>query len=364
MLAAPRVVDVAAAGLLTATALGEAIWGLTVDPSPWYVIVTVPIATMPVAWRSRYPVISLMVTLAVLVVQTALGSDIAGGFSEPLVLLLLLYSVGSLVALTPSAAAMLVAALAMSAVVALGPGPRIGNFVYVWTLVLVSWLAGRGVRLATERSALLAERRAMQERSRIARELHDVVSHSVTAIVVQAAAERRELPETTPAARTLRDIEEHGRQTLTELRRLLGLLRVDDAIDAGLLEPQPGLGDVPRLVDASGVAATLVTEGRPVDVSPGLELTIYRVVQEGLTNVRKHAAVPVAEVAIRWCRNEEVEVEVVNGGGRRNGSALPGTGYGLQAMTERVAAYGGRVSAAPTTDGFRLHVTMPIEVRA
>ncbi len=303
---------------------------------------------------------ALLVTLAVLVVQTALGSDIAGGFSEPLALLLVLYSVGSLVPLAHSAFAMLGALLAMSTVVTLGSGARVGNFVYVWALVLAGWLAGRGTRLATERSALLGERRAMQERSRIARELHDVVSHNVTAIVVQAAAERRGMPEGTSAARTLDEIETHGRQTLTELRRLLGLLRVDDSGDVGPLDPQPGLADVPRLVDSSGVAATLVTEGRPVAVGQGMELAIYRVVQEGLTNVRKHAAEPVAEVAIRWCSGDHVEVEVVNDGGHRNGASLPGTGYGLLAMTERVSAYGGRVSAGPTIDGFRLHVTMPL----
>jgi signal transduction histidine kinase len=340
------------------------LWGLTVEPSPWYVVVTVPFATLPIAWRSRRPISALVVTLLVLVVQTALGSDIAGGFSEPLALLLVLYSVGSLVALRESAAAALVALLAMSAVVALGEGAHLGNFAYAWTLVLFGWVAGRGVRLATERSGLLAERRALQERSRIARELHDVVSHSVTAIVVQAAAERRELPADTPAARTLLDIEEHGRQTLTELRRLLGLLRVDGSVEAEPLEPQPGLGDVPRLVDASGVAATLTTHGRPVEVSPGLELTIYRVIQEALTNVRKHAAAPAAEVAIRWCADEQVEVEVVSSGGPRVGGGLPGTGYGLRAMADRVGAYGGRVTAGPTRDGFRLHVTMPVGTQA
>jgi signal transduction histidine kinase len=359
-----RRVDIVAAGLLTVTALAEEIWGLTVEPSPWYVVVVVPVATLPVAWRSRHPVAALLVTLAALVVQTALGSDIAGGFSEPLVLLLLLYTVGSLVALRESAAAVLVALLAMSAVVTLGPGARLGNFVYVWTLVLVGWLAGRCVRLTTERSALLAERRAMQERSRIARELHDVVSHNVTAIVVQAAAERRDLAPDDSAARTLNQIEEHGRQTLTELRRLLGLLRMDDSTGAQPLGPQPGLADVSRLVESSGVAATLTTDGGPVEVSPGLELAIYRVVQEGLTNVRKHAAVPQADVAIRWCAGESVEVEVVNVGGHHERSPLPGTGYGLRAMTERVEAYGGRISAGPTRDGFRLLATMPVGEQA
>jgi signal transduction histidine kinase len=361
---APRV-DVAAAGVLTLTGLAEAVLGLTVEPSPWYVVAAVPVATLPVAWRSRRPVVALLVVLAAMLGQTDLGSDIAGGFSEPLALLLTLYSVGSAVRLRESAAAAALALVAMSAVVALGPGARLGNLVYVWTLVLAGWLAGRGVRLATERSGLLAERRAIQERSRIARELHDVVSHNVSAIVVQAAAERRGLATDAPGAKALEQIEEHGRQTLTELRRLLGLLRVNDSAPGGPpLDPQPGLADVPRLVDASGVAATFRTEGRPVPVGQGLGLAIYRVVQEGLTNVRKHSSGRTAAVAIRWCGKERVEVEVVDHGGRHHDGTVPGTGYGLRAMSERVAAFGGSVSTEHTDDGFRLHVVLPIEEHA
>ena len=348
--------------LLTVAGLAEAALGLTTDAAPWFVVATVPAVTLPVAVRRTRPVGALLVVLAVLLLQASAGSDIGGGFAEPVALLALVYATASRRDLRTATATLAVTLAAMSGVVALGAGAHIGNFVFVATIVLAAWLGGRGVRLAEERRGLLAERQAVQERSRIARELHDVVSHNVSAIVVQAGAERRGLAPDEPAARTLADIEEHGRQTLTELRRLLGLLRVDRDEPDAPLAPQPGLADVPRLVEAmrsSGVRATLTTHGEPVPVSGGLELTIYRVVQECLTNVRKHAGSRSADVVLRWT-GPEVEVEVVDAGGRSEG-VVPGTGYGLRAMTERVAAYGGRVLAAgPTAEGFRVWVTMPV----
>jgi signal transduction histidine kinase len=351
-------VDVVAAVLLTAVGVAEVLLDLTGAAEPWFVACTVPFVTLPVAVRRRRPITALLVVLAAMLAQTLAGSELAGGFAEPLALVLVLYAVGSLLPLRPSAALAAVALFAMSVVVAAGGHSRAGNYVYVATLVLAAWLAGRGVRLTAERRDLLAERRATQERSRIARELHDVVSHNVSAIVVLAGAERRDLPTDSPVAATLSGIEEHGRQTLTELRRLLGLLRVDDA-DAPLV-PQPRLDDLPALVESSGVAATLRTVGEPVPVTDGQELTIYRVVQESLTNVRKHASTQAAQVVLRWS-GAEVEVEVVNPGGARHDRSVPGTGYGLQAMRERVRAYGGRVvEAGPTTDGFRVRVAIPV----
>ncbi len=365
---AARRSDVATSAVLTCVGLAEATLGLTVPVAPWYVVLTVPVVTLPVAARSRRPMPALLVMLAALVLQGGLGSDIGGGFSEPLAMILTLYSCGSRLSVRMSGISLVLALGAMTAVVTLSEAPRVANYVYVVTLVLAAWLAGRGVRLATERSGLLAERRTMQERSRIARELHDVVAHGLSAIVVQAAAERRDLSEDSPSARVLADIEQHGRVTLSELRRLLGLLRVDETDSANPpLAPQPGLRDLQSLVHGSGVHASLVMEGDPVEVGDGLQLAIYRVVQEGLTNVRKHGASPTARVAIRW-RDDTVEVEVLNGptGGAAGGGGgvappVPGTGYGLRAMHERVAAYGGRVvTAGPTPDGFLLHVALPV----
>ncbi len=359
----PRI-DAVAAGLLTVVGVIDAAAGLTVGSQPWYVVVTVPLATLPVLVRRRWPAPALLSVLVAMLVQAALGSDISGGFAEPLALVLVLYSVGSLLPVRTSIVMLGWAMVAMSAVVALEGEARVGNYVYVVTVVLAAWFAGQGGRLAQERTRLLAERGAARERSRIARELHDVVSHNVSAIVIQAAAERRDLPIDAPTAVVLRDIEEHGRQTLVELRRLLGLLRVDpeEQLDAPV-EPQPGLDDLPRLVESmrsSGVRATLATHGDPVPVSRGLELAIYRVVQESLTNVRKHAGAKAAEVSVRW-NPQTVEVEVANPSGPGDHRTLPGAGYGLQAIGERVRAYGGEVMVAgPTPDGFRVHVAIPV----
>jgi signal transduction histidine kinase len=248
----------------------------------------------------------------------------------------------------------------LAVVIAIGEDPHPANFVYMATVVAAAWSAGLALRMAEERSTILAERRALQERARIAGELHDVVSHNVSAIVVQAGAERRDQPPDSEAARTLAAIEAHGRQTLTELRRLLGVLHV--AADSAPLAPQPGIADIPDLVHAvtaTGLGVRLASEGQPRPVGEGVSLTAYRVVQEALTNVRKHSGADEATVTLRWAPGE-VQVEVLDHGQRRR-RLLPGSGFGLRAMTERVATYGGTVCAGAVPGGFRVLATLPLD---
>jgi signal transduction histidine kinase len=356
----------------------EAALGLTMAPAPWYVVLSVAAVTVPVAWMRRSPAIALVVLLAAMVGQAALGSDIGGGFAEPIALICLLYAVASRLSVSRSLALVAVALLALTAVLSLGDDDwHAGNLFYAATVVGVAWAFGQGGRLASEHNALLAERAALleresaheaeaaaqAERARIARELHDVVSHNISAIVVQAGAERRELANgPASVATTLADIEEHGRQTLQELRRLLGVLRVGE--DAGMpVAPQPGLADLPRLIESnrsSGVEVTLTSCGEARPVSRGLELAVYRVVQEGLTNVRKHAGGAAASVTLRWAP-DRLEVAVRNGDGDQEHRELAGAGAGLRGVRERVEAYGGRVlQAGPTGDGFQVHVAIPI----
>ena len=361
MRGAPRT-DVALAVLLTVAGLVEALLGLTGVREPWPVVVTVPFATgLPVAVRRPRTALAVGVLLAALLAQAVLGSDLPGGFSEGLALVLVVYAGGR----TPGrrGVALLVAVLVgLAVVIALGEDPRPTNFVYMGTVVVAAWAAGVGLRLAEERSELLAERRAMQERARIAGELHDVVSHSVSAIVVQAGAERRDQPAGSDAARTLSDIEAHGRQTLAELRRLLGVLRVNG--EAAPLAPAPGIVDLPDLVracSAVGVRVDLVSEGQPRAVADGLSLAVYRVVQEALTNVRKHSDAAEATVTLRW-GPEVVEVEVLDVGRSRR-RRLPGSGFGLRAMAERVATHGGSVTTGPVAGGFRVLARLPLEGR-
>ena len=350
--------DVALAGVLTVLAFVEALSGLTVEPSPWYVALTVPFVTGPILVRRTHAAAAALVSLLALIVQAALGSDLGGGFAEFVVLVVVLYSAGARLAVRLSLVVLGAALLSVAIVVALGDGAHPGNVVYAGTVVVGAWLAGRGVRLADERSELLAERREMQERGRIARELHDVVSHNVSAIVVQAGAERRDLPASSPAATAFGDIERHGRETLHELRRLLGVLRLDP--EAPPLAPQPGVADLSRLVEttrATGLDVAFDCDGESTEVDDGLGLTVYRVVQESLTNARKHAQDPRVAVRLRWSRHE-IEIEVTSFGRRRGG--VPGAGYGLAAMAERVRAYGGQLDAAPTVDGFRVHAVLPL----
>jgi len=226
----------------------------------------------------------------------------------------------------------------------------------------VAWLAGRGVRLAEERSALLAERRTGQERGRIARELHDVVAHNVSAIVIQAAAERRDFPADSSAARVLADIERHGRDTLGELRRLLGVLRAES--EDVPLAPQPGLADLPDLIDsvrARGVEAHLEVEGVPAGVGDGLGLAAYRVVQESLTNADKHARGSRAAVRLAWAPDALRLTIRTDGGPHDPVPAAPGAGYGLRSMADRVRAYGGEFKAGPDVDGFEVRASFPLE---
>jgi len=228
---------------------------------------------------------------------------------------------------------------------------------------LVDLLRERSNRLERDREHAVAEA-AAEERARIARELHDVIAHSVSLIVVQAGAERRLLSaEEQRTAQTLETIEDSGREALTELRRLLGVLRVPSE---DRLAPQPGLGRLPDLLAESaktGQRVDLDVSGSPVELAPGLDLTAYRIVQEGLTNARKHApGMPVA-VALRW-EERLLELEIQNEESD-SPAARNGTGHGLIGMRERVAMYGGSLESG-SIDGarFRIRARLPIEGRA
>jgi signal transduction histidine kinase len=199
------------------------------------------------------------------------------------------------------------------------------------------------------------------ERSRIARELHDVIAHSLSVIVVQATAERRVLgPDREATAETLESIEQAGRQAMTELRRLLGLLRKSDGELS--LAPQPGLaelGDLVGEVRAAGVEIDMRTDGDLGVLPRGLDLTAYRIVQECLTNVLKHAAARRVEISLR-SQGRCLDIDVIDDGISARASS-PG-GFGLVGMRERVSVYGGTVQAGHREGGgFRVHARLPLE---
>jgi signal transduction histidine kinase len=213
-----------------------------------------------------------------------------------------------------------------------------------------------------------ATRRALElERARIASELHDVVTHSVSVMIVQAGAARQVLTESPGEARTaLLAVEASGRAAMTELRRLLGLLSPAQGVggEAGApdgtvtaeLEPQPGLAQLAALVDrltAAGLPIDLGVGELPVELSPGLDLAVFRVIQESLTNVLKHAGKPPTTVSLN-CVDGQLVV-VVADTGRPIQAAAPavpaGAGRGLIGLRERIALYGGVLDAGPRSGG-------------
>jgi signal transduction histidine kinase len=254
------------------------------------------------------------------------------------------------------------------------PSAGFGDMVWSTIIFGIAWTIGFGLghkfreadeakeraeRLerAREEEALVA---VAEERARIARELHDVVGHSVSVMTVQAAGVRRLLkPDQEREREALQIVEQTGREALAEMRRLVGVLRRPE--EAPALAPQPSLEHLDRLVAQAreaGLPVELRVEGEPVQLAAGLDLTAYRFVQEGLTNALKHAGAHRAEVVVRY-DNGHVEL-TVSDDGKGDGGGESG-GHGLVGMRERVSVYGGELEAGPRPEGgYRLHARLPL----
>ncbi|MEQ8839536.1 MAG: sensor histidine kinase [Acidimicrobiales bacterium] len=238
------------------------------------------------------------------------------------------------------------------------------------------WILGDNIRTRREYLAELeekaartqeqheaeAQRAVAQERTRIARELHDVVAHSVSVMVVQAGAARRVLDSNpAQASEALATIEATGRESLTEMRRVLGVLRDDDHL--AQRSPAPGLAEIPRLVQKchdAGLSVDVEITGSVRRLATGLEMNAYRVVQESLTNCLKHAGPASAVVEIAYA-DDRLTV-VVTDDGRGAAAETSGSGQGLVGMRERVEAYGGELRAGPRSGGgFAVHATFHTE---
>jgi signal transduction histidine kinase len=242
-----------------------------------------------------------------------------------------------------------------------------------WVEVLISATFAAGLPMLFGRIGFNRRRRidvdreraardaVVEERARIARELHDVVAHAMSVMVVQAGAARSVLDDDPAAARAaIGRIESTGRDGLTEMRRLIGILKADGA-DADRA-PQPGLGQLESLLETvrgAGVPVEAVTEGEPRPIPTGLDLVAYRIVQEALTNVMKHAGRASARVLLRW-GDAALDVEVSDDG--RGPFVATDGGLGLLGMRERVALYGGTIRTGPRPGGgFTVHAHMPYE---
>jgi signal transduction histidine kinase len=244
-------------------------------------------------------------------------------------------------------------------------------FMVVFPVVAAGYMA-RGLResiaasqereRALEREKQLATRRAVEEeRARIARELHDVITHNVSVMLVQAGAARKVLRRAPDdATSALLSVESAGRAAMAELRQAMGLLAPDGEAQ---LAPQPGLGELERLVALmreTGMRVSVSTTGEPRDLSPGKDLAAYRVVQESLTNAAKHAAGSITRVRLDYGPHD-LAVEVANNAGQATPAAAEGNGRGLIGLRERLAACGGEILTGPRLDGgFRVRARIAL----
>jgi signal transduction histidine kinase len=325
---------------------------------------------LPLAARRRWPI-----EVFALVVTGSAGVDLLTGDFMPAGLIVALYTVAAH-AERRAALRALTGGAAVAVALIVHDGAYSFGVVVVLALLAVAWAVGdnmrtkraylraleeRAVRLEREREQH-ALRAAAEEQARIARELHDVIAHSVSVMVVQAAAGDDVFDSHPERSRqALQAIEATGRSALTELRRLLGVVR--RPAERGSYQPQPGLDELGTLVEqvrSAGLPVRLVVEGTRETLPAGIDLSAYRIVQEALTNTLKHAEATSADVVVRYAGSELV-VEVVDDG---QAAAVPGDGGpGLIGMRERVALYGGELDAGRRDKGgFGVRARFPLDV--
>ena len=361
----PARLDLALAAILAITSELEAWLGSVTGTERLVIAVAGPLMAGTVAVRRRYPAFAgIAAVLIAEIVAIVWKPPNTVSFGIAWLCSMYALAVWTSTRVFAAGAALLTAPTLVA--VAIHGEPKGGTSFALITLVVM--LLVRRVVGDRERRAQIAERErdvaareaVVEERARIARELHDVIAHHVSMIVLQAGAERRVLDGGNDSTReVLETVERTGRSALTEMRRLLGMLR-GDATDP--LTPQPGLTDVPILVGQlrdAGLPVELHVEGDPFELPVGIELSAYRIVQEALTNALKHAGEARATVDIRY-GPDSLELEIVDDGAGAS-TRVASSGHGLVGMRERVALYGGRLDAGRRPGGgFAVRVLLPI----
>jgi len=370
----PTLVDGAVALLLALLAEFEL---LIADLSPQERIanaLTVPFMTLPLVLRRRAPIFALVLMIAASRVQVTVGGTQRDGGTIPiLAIMVAIYSMAAAVSLGKA----LVGAAVVLAVGVTIPPVTTEDVVFRSILEMVPWTLGRVVRSRQRRVESIEDRAlglerdqaarvaaaTAEERVRIARELHDIVAHSVGVMVIQATGAQKVLDARPQRAReALQSIETTGRQALDELHRVLGILRTDSGRES--LNPQPGLSDLDGLLEqvrqgGLPVEATIVGEAR--QLPRGIELAAYRIVQEALTNSLRHGGGTRASLIVRY-GDRDLAVEVCDDGRGTGAAGINASGHGLVGMRERVGLYGGSLIAGPLPrGGYSVKALIPLD---
>jgi signal transduction histidine kinase len=366
----PLLVDVALAAGVAALQVATASVRSEADQHPVRSALFAAAIAAPLVIRRRWPLVALAAVLAI-----AFSSPVDVPFEFPM--LIVIYTIGTIGSWEMAIAGSIVAVFGGAAVYADGADVNTSNLIALTLESAVATVIGayigsrrrkveelgkRAERLDRERE-LLAERAVAEERVRIAQELHDVVAHNVSLIVVQAQALGATVPDERVSEATT-GIADLGRQAMAEMHRTLKLLRANED-EAARRGPQPGLGDLEALLErtrAAGVRVELAVEGKPHELSQSADLSAYRIVQEALTNVVKHADGAATTVTLNY-RADGLELTISNrAGATPNGTAgADGAGrHGVVGMRERAALFGGTLTAGPRSDGgFEVHGLLP-----
>ena len=365
----PPVADSLIAGAFVLFTVAEALFSPGVR-SPIVFVVVAGIAMAALAWRRSYPI-----GVAVWVIATNIVVNPQDQFSTLLSLVLVAYTIGAETERPRSTVGLAVVLLPFVGAMAVQARGLVPSDLAAALVFLVGpWFVGAAMRQraqhaeeALARAARLERERELQaavaaaeERTRIARELHDIVSHSISVVTIQTQAVRRRLgPEHAKEAADLAAVEATAREALAEMRRLFGVLRSEG--DSASLTPQPGLHELDSLVaqvHASGLEVEVDVQGERYELPPGVDLAAYRIVQEALTNALRHSGADRARVMLRYCPGR-LDIAVEDDG--RGLASVTTGGHGLVGVRERVALYDGTVDIGPgQSGGVRLSASLPV----
>src|SRR3954447_8216062 len=377
----PIVVDTAVAIVACVVTVLELTLGGGIQGPMWVNAIGAAGATLPIAVRRRWPVGALLAVAVAIVFQEALDGDILENTVAPIISYpLLVYGVAAYCDRRRAFAGLVAAMVLVWVVVLISDNREGSDFLFTALLIFGPWLVGRIVAARVELAMELrhkadrlereqekqAQLAVAHERARIARELHDVVAHNVSVMVVQSAAARRMIDhDASKAKEALGSVEQTGRAALKEMRRMVGMLGSDPE-EPLALAPQPSVEELDWLGERAreaGLDLDLTIEGEKRRLESGVALSAFRIVQEALRNTLQHAGPARAQVTIRYGEHD-VEVDVSDNGRGVAAETANGavTGQGLVGMRERVAMLGGEIEAGYRKDGgFGVHAKLPLE---